>query len=63
MTTTVHLLCPGCGAEVECEVTLNEECDLPEYCEVCGRALSDLCDEAQAEALQKLIERSERMHE
>ena len=27
--------CKACEAEIECEVTINEECDLPETCPEC----------------------------
>ena len=63
MTTTVTLCCPNCGAEIEAEVTINEEVDMPEFCETCGQATSPLYDEAQQEALEQLIEQSERMRE
>jgi hypothetical protein len=62
MTTTVHLRCQ-CGEEIEAEVTLNEEVDMPDFCPKCGLATSPLYDEAQQEALVKLIEQAERLHE
>jgi hypothetical protein len=51
----VSLSCPKCGAAVECLVELNEGADVPETCECCGASL-DLYAEAEAAAMEKLID-------
>ncbi len=33
--------CKKCGEEIECEVVINEECDLPEACPACGAPIPD----------------------
>lgn len=61
MTTTVTLNCPFCSAEIECEVTINEECDMPTECPECGRQLPDtMYDQAQEAALGKLYDQADR---
>ena len=41
MSIHVTLNCPFCEAEIECEVVINEECDLPEACPECGKLLPE----------------------
>ena len=41
MSIPAYYTCKKCGAEIECEVVINEECDLPETCPECGEPVPD----------------------
>ena len=57
MSIHVTLNCPHCGAEIECEVVINEECDLPETCPACGNLLPEfMYSKAEEAAIAKATE-------
>ena len=61
MTRFVHLNCPYCDSEIEVEVVINEEADVPDTCPHCGEALPhSLYDKAQQEALEQLMDMADR---
>jgi uncharacterized Zn finger protein len=46
----VYYTCPHCGEEIEVEVILDEEDDLPENCPTCDAVISDSAHEKVMEA-------------
>lgn len=50
----VQYTCKKCNEEIEVEVVINEEADLPEICPACGAVIPDKAyEEVQESALDK----------
>tara|TARA_R110000868_G_scaffold160977_5_gene390828 strand:- start:847 stop:1035 length:189 start_codon:yes stop_codon:yes gene_type:complete len=53
--------CKACDAEIECEVHINEECDLPETCPECNAVIPEAAyDEMQEQAMDIARDMSDR---
>ncbi len=53
-----HYTCKKCGEEIEVEVVINEEDDLPEECPACGAPIPDEAHgEMDTQACEKASER------
>lgn len=52
--------CKKCDEEIECEVVINEECNLPEACPVCGAPIPDTAyGEMQEQACERASDSAE----
>ncbi len=53
-----HYTCKHCDYEIECEVIINEECDLPGFCPECAALIPDKAhDEMHTQACEQAQER------
>lgn len=52
-----HYTCKKCEEEIECEVIINEEDDLPEICPACGAPIPEEAHgEMDVQAMEKASE-------
>jgi uncharacterized Zn finger protein len=60
MSIHVYYTCKHCDEEIEVEVVINEEDDLPENCPACGAPIPDIAHEkVHEDAIERAQDRAE----
>lgn len=61
---TRYYICKTCDYEIECSVTINEECDLPTTCPECNATIPDIAySEMQEQAIERAIDSADRYND